>query len=256
MKKKLISIITVNYNNSIGLQKTLESIDNQIVSEKFEHIIIDGASSDSSVDCIKQYAGKKSNITWVSAPDSGIYDAMNKGLTLSRGDFVCFLNSGDYLENCSVIERLINVVRSNPFVDLIYGDLDFVNQVGVVTRKWVSGHFKKYKIYYGWMFPHPMTVVRKALIEKYTGFDQSFQIAADYDLMLKLALNEQIKCEYVNSSLVKMELGGVSNGNFRQIIKSNIEVLRSWRQQDTSVNPIWIFVTKPFLKILQKQNLF
>ena len=106
------------------------------------------------------------------------------------------------------------------------------------------------------MFPHPMTLIRKSLIEKYTGFDQSFLIAADYDLMLKIALNEKIKYEYVNSSLVKMELGGVSNGNFRQIFKANIEVLRSWRQQETFINPIWIFVTKPFLKLLQKQNLF
>lgn len=254
MKYFRISIITINYNNSEGLYKTLKSVERQITSEKFEHIIIDGASSDCSLLYLKKYSEHNKYVTWSSTPDEGIYHAMNKGLKMSSGDYVFYLNSGDCLSNSSVLESIIDALKVNSPLDIIYGDLHVVGGSGEVERQWVTGDFKKWKVYYGWMFPHPMTGIRRTLLQKYHGFDQSFDISADYDLMLKIVLGEKLKCEYIKTTLTKMEAGGLSNRNLSQVFKANIEVLRSWKKQKNIFIPVWIFVTKPVSKLLQYKN--
>ena len=251
----LLSLITINFNNATGLQRTINSVQLQETDFSFEHIIIDGASVDNSLDVAEQYTGSYPNVVLISEKDSGIYNAMNKGLSVASGSHVAFLNSGDTLEHSKVLSNICFEISSNASIDFLYGDISFEDNAGQITRKWSAGHYVKSKLYFGWMPPHPMTTIRRALLDENDNFNENLLIAADYDLMLRVLLKRDIVVKYLSDTVVRMELGGVSNGSLRGILRSNLEVLKSWLNNKGYVIPYWIFFTKPLSKITQLQRL-
>ena len=217
----------------------------------FEHIIVDGASTDNSVEIARHYQRTAENVIIKSEKDSGIYNAMNKGLALATGSHVAFLNSGDVLAKNGVIDDICAALKRNPSVEFLYGNLCFVNNNELITRVWTSGNFRKYKLLLGWMPPHPMTTIRKEILLENNGFNENLQIAADYDLMLRILLLPNVVVEYLSKTFVQMDLGGISNGSVAGIIKSNIEVIKSWRNNRGYAVPYWIFFLKPLNKLTQ-----
>lgn len=250
----MISIITINYNNAEGLLKTLNSMDNQICANKFEHIIVDGGSHDASKSYIYDYANTNANVKWVSEPDNGIYNAMNKGIKMSSGKFIAFLNSGDILAYKNSLQKLINTLNNNSSTDFLYANIDIIDNFGKIKRKWLSGKFSMLKLNIGWMPPHPMTTIRKSIIVKYSGFDENYAISSDYDLMLRILLNKKLNIKYINCVMVKMEEGGISNSSMFKILGANLEVLKSWYKIKGFRVPFWIFLLKPLSKLSQYKN--
>ena len=247
----MLSLITINMNNYEGLRRTLDSIKNQTIGTLFQHIIIDGGSSDGSLDLILQYARENSSVVWTSEKDRGIYDAMNKGLSMATSEYVAYLNSGDELYDANTLHKLLNIVQKKSDVDIFYSDLTFKNDKGEITREWISGSFSKVKIFLGWMMPHPLTVIRREIILQHSGFNLDFKISADYDLLLRILLRDDVRVVYFPEFTVRMETGGVSNSSVRQVIKANSEVLHSWRSLNGFLIPYWIFFIKPLSKFRQ-----
>ena len=200
---------------------------------------------------INNYSSQRKNVNWLSESDNGIYYAMNKGLSMASGDYVAFLNSGDVFANSTSLDSITNEINSKPELDFIYGDLCFVDKNSNITRKWQSGIFGNAKLYFGWMPPHPMTTIRKEIIEKNLGFDIRYEVAADYDFMLRVLLGKKLKIKYVNSVLVHMEMGGVSNSSILRLIYANFEVMKCWFRLRGGRTPFWIFFTKPLSKLIQ-----
>ena len=221
----------------------------------FEHILVDGASTDQSQSIAKKYKSIMNNVVLFSEKDTGIYNAMNKGLAIASGSHIAFLNSGDTLEHSKVLNNISSEIIHDESIDLLYGDVCFANNRGQITRKWSAGNFSRPKLYFGWMPPHPMTTIRKVILDCNNRFDENLLIAADYDLMLKVLLRPDIVVKYLSDTVVCMELGGISNGSIRGIVKSNVEVLKSWIKNKGYVAPYWIFLTKPLGKIIQLRRL-
>lgn len=218
---------------------------------RFEHIIVDGASTDNSLDIARHYQCATENVIVKSEKDNGIYNAMNKGLALASGSHVAFLNSGDILAQNGVINDICAALKRNQSIEFLYGNLCFVDDYNFVKRVWDSGDFRKFNLYIGWMPPHPMTTICRKILTEINGFNESLKIAADYDLMLRILLLRKVVVEYLPTTFVHMETGGVSNGSVAGIIKSNIEVIKSWRNSRVNVVPYWLFFIKPIIKLTQ-----
>ena len=203
-----ISIISCSYNAVITVEETIKSV----LSQKdagIEYIIVDGLSNDGTVDIIKKYYGKI--YKFISEKDSGIYDAMNKGIKLSDGDIIGFLNADDVYYDESVISKVVKVFESLK-VDSVYGDLIYISgDNDKIKRYWKSGDYDINNFKKGWMPPHPAFFVRRGIYDKYGGFNESYRISADYDLMVRLLYKNKISTFYLPEIIVKMRTGGVSN---------------------------------------------
>ena len=246
-----ISIITVSYNSSKTIKDTIESVFNQTY-EDIEYIVIDGNSNDKTLDIIKKYEPKfEGRMKWVSEPDKGIYDAMNKGINLSTGDVIGILNSDDFYNSNNIIEDIVNEFR-NKDIDSVYGDLVYVNSENTnkVVRYWKSKQYKKGLFKKGWHPAHPTFFVKKEVYNKYGMFNLSYPIAADYEIMLRFLERYKIKNLYINKIFVKMRMGGESNQSIKNIIKANIECYKSWKNNELKIN-IFVYLQKPLSKILQ-----
>lgn len=199
-----VSIVTINWNNKEGLEKTIRSVINQSYSD-LEYIVIDGGSNDGSIEIINKYSDK---ITfWSSEPDKGIYNAMNKGLAKARGVYVLFLNSGDYLANDQVIETLMRDVQDE---DVIYGNIG-VYQNGNIKEILSASH-----VYYNIKYqhdlpPHPATFIKGALLRQYGGFDEGYKIIADVVLISKVFSSANIKYNHFNGLVTIFDLHGISS---------------------------------------------
>ena len=220
----------------------------------FEHIIVDGASTDGSDGICGNYVLAEKSVFFVSEKDSGIYNAMNKGIKLASGSHLAFLNSGDVLADEGVLERISLAITNDKSLDLIYGDLSLVDGDGRVKREWVSGTYNRTKLYYGWIPPHPMTTISASVLKDVGNFDERLDISADYDLMLRVLLRSSANVKYIPDIFVHMELGGVSNSSLRGVIKANFEVLKSWVKNTGILSPYWIFLSKPLSKLTQIRN--
>ncbi len=216
-----ISVITAVYNNKETIVDALESVLSQSY-HNVEHIVIDGGSTDGTVELVRAFGDKIEK--FVSEPDGGIYDALNKGISLATGDAVGFLNSDDVYAHDRVLEKIARAFQYEG-VDSVYGDLNYVKRddVSKVVRHWKSHEFSRNKLRTGWMPPHPTFYVRRKIYEKYGGFDTSFKIAADYDSILRFLGLNHISTTYIPEVLVQMRLGGVSNRNIRSILQKSIE---------------------------------
>jgi len=178
-----ISIITVCLNSAETIEDTIKSILIQDYKE-IEYIVVDGGSSDGTLDIITRYRNNISNI--ISEPDEGIYRAMNKGIKVATGDIIATLNSNDVYADQTIVGQMVEFIRSNG-LDAAYGDLTYIdhNNSDHVTRFWKVGEYKRRAFYHGWVIPHPTFFCRKQVFEKYGYFNDNFQIAADFELMLR-----------------------------------------------------------------------
>lgn len=222
-----ISIVTVTYNSADFIADALRSVASQRYPE-IEHIVIDGASRDGTVEQVGLHGPHVARL--VSEPDHGIYDAMNKGAILASGEYVGFLNADDMLASPDVISQIALAAESLP--DAIYGDLQYVEQshTDTVVRSWRSGRFSARQLRFGWMPPHPTFYVRRSLIEELGGFDTSLRIAADYDFMMRCLTRPGVSVCQIPQVLVRMRMGGVSNGSIRGLLRKSCEDLQVMRR--------------------------
>lgn len=205
--KELISIITINFQNSKGLDETIKSVVSQTYSN-FEYIIIDGGSTDGSVEIIESY---KDHITyWESEKDKGIYSAMNKGWKVATGDYCMFLNSGDYLYNDSVIQSVVDKINENS-ADIIFGNLFAFDE----NQSWVSDFLEPISLYYFHhnFIPHPSTFTKRVLLERLNGFYEHYSIISDWAFFINcLIANASFNRIDVTTTAFYMQ-GASSNGD-------------------------------------------
>lgn len=244
---KKVSIITVVYNAADTIADTIESVLSQRYGS-IEYIVIDGGSGDGTLDVLAHYSSKIDVL--ISEPDGGIYHAMNKGLELATGDIVGFINADDFLHDETCIEDVVN--KFGRGIDAVYGDKIYVHRQNKnkIIRHWKAGPFDQKKYKSGWMTPHLSTYIDIELYKRHGGFNLEFQIAADYELMLRLFYKENAVVEYVPRTIACMRVGGVSNRSLKNILFSNYEVLKSWWVNDLKVSP-FIIILKPLSKIKQ-----
>ena len=216
------SIITVVFNREEKILRCINSLYRQSY-KNYEHIIVDGASTDNTLSLIESVQpGVDRKI--VSEPDNGIYDALNKAMTLCRGEFIGILHSDDLLADENVLSRVSDVLDKNPNCDLLYGDLEFFKgDVENITRKWVSGTFSSTQLNLGWMPPHPTVFVRRESLVDNLFFDTSFKISADYEFLLRVLTQREVRISYIKSVLVRMETGGASTSGLASFSNSFCE---------------------------------
>lgn len=216
-----ISIITVCYNSAFTIKDTLESVALQRYND-FEHLIIDGGSTDGTLEIIRAWRGYP--IRLISEADEGIYDAMNKGLALATGEIVGCLNSDDFYADSSVLTKIANTFQDES-VDACYGDLVYVSQDSSrVVRYWRSMPFINGSFAKSWCPAHPTFYVRKPVIDRLGFFDQSFKLAADMEFMMRYLERGKIPSVYIPDVLVKMRVGGATNQSWKNIVQQNKEI--------------------------------
>lgn len=216
-----ITIITPVLNGSKTIARTIESVLNQNYYD-LEYIIIDGGSSDGTIDIVNKY---KDKITLISEKDHGIYDAMNKGLKIASGEIIGIINSDDYY--CQNIFSLIEHEFKDD-IDLIYGDLLYLNKHNQVVRYWRSGKYQKEKIKNGWIMPHPTVFVRKNVYQRLGLFNPILQIAADYELLLRF-INKEVNILYLPQTIAVMSPGGKSSKNLINRRQGWRELKMAWK---------------------------
>ncbi|RLD79197.1 MAG: glycosyltransferase [Bacteroidetes bacterium] len=216
-----ISIITVTYNNQKTVEHTIQSVLNQTYPN-IEYIIINGKSTDGTLEKIKKYKNKISKV--VSEADQGMYDALNKGIEIATGEVIGFLHADDFYNDKYVIEKIANIFNTQN-IDSLYGDLEYVSASNPekIIRNWKAGQFSIKELKKGWMPPHPTFFVKKEVYTKLGVFNLKFRIAADYDLMLRFLGKHKISTIYLPKVLVKMRWGGTSNRSISNIIQKSKE---------------------------------
>lgn len=242
-----ISIITVVFNGVQTIKDTIESVLNQD-NQKIEYIIVDGGSTDGTLGIIEKYKDKISN--YISQPDKGIYNAMNKGLKLASGEIIAFLNSDDIYADNSVLSEIAAVIREKN-LDALFGDIIYFdkNRRERIVRYWKTGEYKKGAFFYGWVPPHPSFFCKREIFEKYGCFRDDFKIAGDFELMLRFIEKNKIKTGYLPKVIAKMRSGGKANV-LKGFIKGNSEIIKSFRLNGLKISPLF-FVHKPIKKIFQ-----
>lgn len=246
-----ISIITAVYNRENFVGNSLNSLQSQ-TWHNIEHIIIDGASTDGTLSIINSKMNASTVV--ISEKDKGIYDALNKGLRIASGDVIGFLHSDDFYSDEHVLEKIAKAF-SNPAIDGVYGDLDYISKIGSerVIRHWHSGSYHPNKVGWGWMPPHPTLYLRKRVIEQYGPFDTAYQISADYDAILRYLVKGKIRLEYIPDVLVKMRMGGESNRSLSRILHKSYEDYRALHSN--GVGGIGVLFCKNMRKLSQFFNL-
>lgn len=238
-----ISIITVTYNSARTLTRTIRSVCRQDYKD-IEYIIVDGESADSTLNIIKEYAAQYPNIRYVSEPDNGIYDAINKGIALATGDVIGLLNSDDELENNQTISRVIEHITKED-ADILYGDLVYCKYDALehnpprIVRYWKSNPFREWEITMGWMPPPPTLYCKKEVFEKVGNYRTDFRISADYEFILRAFTMRELKKTYLPEVIIKMETGGISNRNIRTMCMKTKEDIRAMKMHKMNV-PITI----------------
>ena len=206
-----LSIITINRNNAEGLRKTIESVVSQTYTD-FEYIIIDGASTDESVEVIKEYADKIDY--WVSEPDTGIYNAMNKGILKANGEYLLFLNSGDWLVDEDVIERVINIPCDDDIlignVYLIYDNKKEPREIGIHSTNVNDHKIRSIDLVFG-SFPHQATLIKRKLFFQFGFYDETLKIVSDWKFMLYTIVfkNVSVSC-YRDIFISNFDMSGIS----------------------------------------------
>ena len=229
-----ISIITVVYNNKKTIQDAIDSIVNQTY-QNIEHIIIDGASTDGTIEIIQNYGDKITK--FISEPDKGIYDAMNKGIALATGDVVGILNSDDFYIDDHVIEKVVNIFQEQE-VDSLFADLIFVkpHNLDKTIRYYDSSKFNPSKFAYGWMPAHPTFFVKRNIYKKHGVFKTDYKIAADYELLVRFLEKYKISYYYLQLPIIKMRIGGVSTSGIKSNYILNKEIIRACKENDIYTN--------------------
>ncbi len=242
-----VTIITSIFNNKEFIKEAINSVNNQTY-KNIEHIIVDGNSTDGSKEIIKENMNKKTY--FISEYDTGIYDALNKGIEMSSGNIIGILHSDDIFKDSNVITDVVNKFNENNH-DLIYGNLNYISKKEnkSIIRKWKSNNFSLKKIKYGWMPPHPATFIKKEVFSEIGSYNKKFQISADYDLLTRILTKKKFSVGYLDRVLVLMRIGGKSNKGLRNVYQKMIEDYYIIREN--KIGGIYTLFFKNLIKIKQ-----
>lgn len=243
-----VSIITVTYNAAATIRDTIESVLAQDYPN-IEHIIIDGASKDNTVEIVQSYGDRIAR--FVSEPDRGMYDGMNKGIKLATGDAIAILNADDVYINSHVISTIVEHFQQQQ-VDSVFADLIYVkhDEPDKIVRYYSSAHFHPDKFAYGWMPAHPTFVVKRWAFDRYGFFKTDYKIAADYELLIRFLAIHQMSYHYIPQVLVKMRTGGASTANLSSNWILNREIVRGCLENGIQTNMTKV-LSKYFVKVFQ-----
>lgn len=242
------SIITASFNAASTIEATLRSVASQTHPD-VEHLVIDGGSNDGTQAIVTSHGQRVS--TFLSEPDCGIYDAMNKGLMRASGDFIGFLNADDVYAHADVLHRVAQTMEQQN-LDVLYGDVAFYrsDEPGKIVRRYSSARFRPDRIAWGWMPAHPGLFVNRDLFLRTGPFRTDFRIAGDFEFVARLFLQQKPRYLYLPEVLVNMSLGGVSTGGWRSTVLLNKEVLRACRDNGIRTNMLKILSKYP-VKVLE-----
>ena len=221
-----LSIVTINRNNAVGLEKTQQSVASQSFKE-FEYIVVDGASTDDSVEIIKRYESHFAHLKWTSEPDSGIYNAMNKGIRMASGDYIQILNSGDCLAADDVTERMLEALDKAGNPSILYGNMIKCFPDG---RRYVDngygGQEVTFLLFYLGTLNHDPTYIRRSLFEKYGYYDENLKIVSDWKWFMHAIIEGGEKPKYVDINVTLFDMTGVSESNATLVKEEREAVLR------------------------------
>lgn len=242
-----ITIITVTFNSAKTIRDTIDSVLSQDY-KNLEYIIVDGNSSDGTQDIVKSFGPKITK--FVSETDSGLYDAMNKGIMMATGDVVGIINSDDVYAHEKVFSTIVSQFESGS-IDVVYGDLYYfkTGNPDRALRYYRGGIFSITRVTYGLMPPHPTFFIRRTVYEKFGKFDTTFTLSADFDLILRFLGVHKVPFAYIPEILVKMRTGGKSTSSLKRTLIMNREDLQSCKKNGIETNA-FKFYSKYFSKIL------
>ena len=242
-----ISIITVTFNCQNTIKTTIESVINQTYKD-IEFIVIDGNSNDNTNNIINKY---KERITYyISENDLGIYDAINKGITIAKGEFIVILHAGDIFYNYFTIEQAVTQIQKNINTDIFFSNIFFVENLEnkKIIRKYSSKYFKPFMFRFGFMPAHTSTIIRKKCFEDIGFYNIDYKIASDFDLLFNFIYLNNLNFKYIDMYFTYMTIGGISTSGFKSMIKINNEILQSLKSHNVYSNKIFIYF-KYFFKI-------
>jgi glycosyltransferase len=222
-----VTIITICYNRIKTIEKSIESVFSQDYTD-IEYIVIDGDSTDGTQKIIEKYQNQVAH--YISEPDKGMYDAINKGLALATGDIVGLMHSDDEFYDKQVVSKIASAFNASKVIDGVYGDGVYItnDEKEKIIRNRIGGRFSISKIKQGWLPLHPTVYLRKSIIEKYGNYNLGFKIASDTEFLLRYLFKHQVNMTYVNSYFVKMRIGGLSTSRSRaiQVLKEDYRIYK------------------------------
>lgn len=239
----MISIITATFNSAKTLKDTIQSVLRQ-TNKDFEYLIIDGGSTDETIDIVKSYESEFSGrLKWVSEKDEGIYDAMNKGIKMASGDVVGILNSDDYFTSDDILQTVDNAFKSHE-IDAIYGDIHFIRDGNPqkCVRYYSSRMFRPFWLRFGFMPAHPSFYCKREVFEKAGLYSLDYKIGADYEMMVRLFKKYRIMSQYINKDFVTMRTGGASNNNVRSRITLINEDVKACKENGVYTNSLFVML--------------
>ena len=241
-----ISIITVTFNSATTIADCISSVFDQTYSN-IEHIIIDGASKDNTIEIINSIPNRVSKI--ISEHDKGIYDAMNKGIHLATGDIVGIINSDDFYHRKDIIAKIAKSFEDKT-VQATIADVRFVNPENLekTVRYYSSKNFSPSMFRFGFMPPHPSFFTYKKYFDEFGYYQTNYKIAADYELLIRFLYKHKLKYKYLALDVMKMRTGGASTASFRSNILLNKEIVRACNENDIYTNLPLLFL-KYFVKV-------
>ncbi len=225
-----ISLVTVCRNSAPSLGDTLRSVLAQTWRD-LEYIVVDGASTDGTPELLRRFEPRfGGRMRWLSEPDAGIYDAMNKGLSLAAGRVVGFLNADDYYQGPEVLARIAAAFAAHPEADAVHADLDFIDARGRVVRSWTGSPYRPGAFQRGWMPAHPTFYCKASCFVRFGAFDPAIGSAADFELMLRFIEKHRIATRYLPLRAVFMRLGGSSTSSLRAVLRNTRQNRAAFRK--------------------------
>lgn len=243
-----VTIITVVFNGAKTIKHTIESVLNQAY-KNVEYILIDGNSSDNTMDIVNEY--KDTIDTIISEPDKGLWDAINKGIGLATGDVIGLLHADDFYTDEKVLQRVVSKLEESK-TDTLFADLLYIkdDNLDLVLRYFSAKNFTPKKLTYGLMPPHPTFFVKKSIYEKYGTYRLDLKIASDYEMFVRLLYKNNVSYSYIPFPIVKMRVGGLSGGGIKNKVLINREVIKSMKHNGINSNHLLILRKYP-VKVLE-----
>lgn len=243
-----LTIITISYNAAATIADTLRSVAAQTYPE-VEHIVVDGNSDDGTQEIIARCNDRVAR--FISEPDNGIYDAMNKGLALSTGDVIGFLNADDIYINNTILSKVAGIMESEK-LDALYGDVAFFRAENPerTVRRYRSKYFSPKRIALGWMPAHPSLFMQRSVYQQFGSFDTRYRIAGDFELVARVFHGNTLRYRYLPEVIVRMRTGGISTGGWRNTLLLNREVLHACQKNKIATNQV-LLLSKYVGKLLE-----
>lgn len=244
-----ITVITPVFNGQETIKSCIESVLTQSYADK-EYIIVDGSSTDNTVDILKTYNDK--SLKWISEKDKGLYDAFNKGIMMATGDVVCFLCADDMYEHKNVLQKIADTFRFHPEVDIVYGDIIYVdkNDLSKIKRYWKSSPFKPGLFKKGWLPPNTALFIRRSVFLQHGLFSLQYKMASDYEMQYRFFEKLRINSVYISDIMVRMRSGGMSNSGLQGMYKSLKECYDALKHHQVKF-PLLYIINTVFYRIRQ-----